>query len=65
MPTSGLQVTVQFPEGVPSEAQGSALLALERMLRAQTKLDIRVVKNLMGDDSKLRRMMTLQQRENL
>jgi hypothetical protein len=65
MPTPGLQVVVRFPAEIPSEAQGPALLSLEIILRTLTKLDVRVVKELMGDDSKLRRMMTLEQREKL
>ena len=38
---------------------------MEMMLRTLTKQDVRVVKDLKGDDSKLRRLMTIQQREKL
>ena len=65
MSEPGLQVLVRFPEGVPLEVQGPALLWFEMTLRLMTKQDIRVVKDLMGDDSKLRRLMTLKQRESL
>ena len=65
MSEPGLQVLVRFPEGVPLEAQGPALLCFELLLRTLTKQDVRVVKDLMGDDSKLRRLMTIKQRENL
>lgn len=65
MPTKGVEVVVNFPAEVPTTAQGPALLLLERTLRASTGLDIRVVKALMGDDSKLRKFMTIQQREAL
>jgi len=61
----GLQVVVKFPEGVPLAAQGSALLHMEMDLRAITGLDVRVVKDLMGDDSKLRVRMTPIQRMKL
>lgn len=61
----GLQVLVTFPEGVPTSVQGPVLLQMEKTLRAETKLDIRVVKALKGDDSKLRRMMTIEQRDKL
>ena len=61
----GIEVVVKFPHEIPLQAQGPALLKLERTLRAATKLDVRVVKELMGDDSKLRKMMTIQQRESL
>lgn len=59
-----LSVVVKFAEGVPSEAQGPALLEFEKNLR-KTGLDIRVFKERMGDDSKLRIMMTPAQRDAL
>lgn len=65
MAEPGLQVLVKFPAGVPLNAQGSVLLSMEIALRKATGLDIRVVKELMGDDSKLRSKMTIIQRENL
>jgi hypothetical protein len=65
MPEPGLQVVVHFPEAIPSDVQGPALLLLELTLRTLTKLDVRVTKALMGDDSKLRRLMTIKQREGL
>ena len=65
MAEQGLQVVVKFPEGIPTDVQGPALLWLEMTLRTLTKLDVRVVKDLMGDDSKLRRMMTIKMREAL
>lgn len=65
MSEPGLQVLVRFPEAVPLEVQGPALMLLELTLRTLTRLDIRVVKDLQGDDSKLRRLMTIKQRESL
>ena len=65
MAEHGSQVVVKFPAEIATDQQGPALLAFEIMLRAMTKLDVRVVKDLQGDDSKLRRLMTLQQREKL
>ena len=65
MAESGLQVVVRFPEAVSTDVQGPALLLLELTLRILTKLDVRVVKDLKGDDSKLRRLMTIQQRDSL
>ena len=65
MAEHGLQVVVRFPEGIPHDAQGRALLLMEKALREMTQQDIRVVKDLMGDDSKLRRFMTIKQRESL
>lgn len=63
--SKGLEVLVTFPQEVPTDAQGPALMLLELTLRTLTKLDVRVVKDLKGDDSKLRRLMTLEQREKL
>jgi len=60
-----LDVLVMFGEDVPSDQQGPALLAFEKVLRKSTGLDVRVFKNRMGDDSKLRVMMTKEQRDNL
>lgn len=65
MGNQGLQVVVRFPPDVPLNAQGPALLHMEIELRAATGLDVRVVKDLMGDDSRLRVMMTPQQRKKL
>jgi hypothetical protein len=62
---SPLNVIVRFGDQVPSDAQGPALLAFEKMLRQSTGLDCRVFKERMGDDSKLRVMMTPAQREAL
>jgi hypothetical protein len=61
----GLEVVVRFPVGIPLAAQGVFLLAAEENLRNSTGLDVRVVKDLMGDDSKLRVRMTLEQRAKL
>ena len=49
-----LKVTVQFDEGIPSDAQGVALLAMEQCLRHLTALDCRVFKARKTDDSLLR-----------
>jgi len=65
MSTHGLQVLVKFPAEVPLAAQGPALLHFEAELRAATGLDVRVVKALQGDDSKLRVMMTPKMRDKL
>lgn len=65
MPEKGLEVLVTFPASIPTEAQGPALMLLELALRTLTKLDVRVVKDLKGDDSKLRKLMTIEQREKL
>jgi hypothetical protein len=58
-------VLVKFGDSIPSEAQAMALMALEKNLRILTKLDVRVFKELKQDDSKLRRLMTVEQRNKL
>jgi hypothetical protein len=65
MPEKGLEVVVTFPPEILTDVQGPALMLLEHTLRTLTKLDVRVVKDLKGDDSKLRRLMTIQQRDKL
>lgn len=65
MPDIGVQVLVKFPPEVPLGVQGPTLLWMEHTLRLLTKLDVRVEKDLMGDDSKLRKLMTIVQREKL
>ena len=61
----GLPVIVKFPEGVPDLAQAEALMAFEKVLRKLTGLDVRVLKDRMGDDSKLRVKMTPEERERI
>lgn len=58
-------VLVQFGKGVPSDAQGRAMLAFERHLRDLTAAPVEVFKDTMDDDSKLRSKMTPQQRAKL
>lgn len=60
-----LVVTVRFDERVPASVQGPALLAFEKHLRQLTGLDCRVLKERMGDDSKLRVGMTPEERERI
>lgn len=60
-----LKVVVRFDGKVPHAAQGVALLEMERTLRKATGMDVRVFKDLMQDDSKLRVKMTDNEREKL
>jgi len=60
-----VEVVVKFPPAISTDVQGPALLLFELALRTLTKLDVRVTKDVMGDDSKLRRLMTIKQREAL
>lgn len=60
-----MNVTVIFDEAIPAEVQGASLLAFEKLLRKATGLDVRVFKQRMGDDSKLRVRMTKEERDKL
>lgn len=60
-----LVVTVTLDDAIPALAQSAALLAFELHLRQLTKLDCRVMKNKMGDDSKLRMALTPEERERV
>ena len=57
-----ISVTVKFSEDIPDE--GPALMAFERHLRS-SGLDVRVFKEKMGDDSKIRQRMTPDERSRL
>ena len=57
-------VTVRFGAGFLPSVQGEVMLGLEKALRARG-LPAEVYKDSMGDDSKLRRAMTPQQRDKL
>lgn len=65
MAERGLEVLVRFPAGISLDVQGEFLLSAERGLRDHTGLDVRVVKDLMGDDSKLRHKMSFVERAKL
>ena len=59
-------VIVHFGPAIPAAAQGEALLALERLLRALAPgVRAEVFKQSQGDDSKLRAAMTPEQRAKL
>lgn len=66
-PIPPLHVVVQFGSGIPSDVQGPALLAFEKILRDLTnhKLWIETFKEAKGDDSKLRMAMTAEERAKL
>ena len=58
-------VQVSFGKGISSDAQGRAMLAFEKYLRELTRGPVEVFKETMGDDSKLRVLMTKEQRAKL
>lgn len=60
-----IRVTVKFEPDDSGPLQGVALLAFEKHLRELTGEDVRVFKNKLGDDSKLRIMMSKVERESL
>lgn len=58
-------IEVKFGRGIPSDAQGRALLRLERYLREELGVPAEVYKEVMVDDLKRRRDMTPEQRASL
>jgi len=58
-------VIVTFGPGIGSDAQGRALLRLERYLREELGVPAEVFKVTMQDDLKRRRDMTVEQRASL
>lgn len=61
----GHHVEVKFGADVPVDAQAVALLAFEKDLRALSGVRVEVFKQARGDDSKLRALMTPEQRAKL
>ena len=55
---------VQFGSAIPNGAQAETMMAMEKSLRAKG-IQAEVFKETMDDDSKLRRMMTPEQRAKL
>lgn len=58
-------VRVDFGAAIPGEAQGRALLALERFFRETLAIPAEVFKQTMPDDLKSRREMTDEERSRL
>lgn len=49
-----IKVTVDFENGVPDDIQSKALFDFEVALREASGLDVRIFKERLADDSKLR-----------
>lgn len=58
------EVLVKFGDGIPGSAQAKVMFDLEVSLQ-KMGYDVRVFKETMGDDSRLRASMTQDQRERL
>ena len=58
-----IRVIVRFDDGVPDDIQARALFKLEMFLRTESGLDIRVFKERLADDSKLRTIMDMRRRQ--
>ena len=54
-----IRAIVKFDEGVPDDVQAKAMFDFEVKLRELCGLDVRVLKERMGDDSSLRRVMDM------
>ncbi len=63
-PLPDFHVLVRFGAGIPADEQGSVMLALEKSLR-ERGIQAEVYKETKGDDSKLRREMSAEQRSKL
>ena len=60
------EVIVQFGSGIPTDIQACAMLSFERNMREWSgNYEIDVFKEAKGDDSRLRAMMTPDQRAKL
>ena len=52
--TKQIKVTVHFEDGVPDDVQSKSMFDFEVNIRRLSGLDIRVLKDRMADDSRLR-----------
>lgn len=58
------EVLIKFGSGIPGSAQAKVMFDLEVSLQRMGH-DVRVFKETMGDDSKLRVLMTPEERDRL
>ncbi len=58
------EVIVKFGSGIPGSALAKTMFDMELLLQKMGH-DVRVLKATMGDDSKLRVMMTAEERDKL
>ena len=58
-----IRAMVKFDDGVPDDVQAKAMFDFERALREGSGLDVRVFKDRMADDSKLRVVMDLRRKK--
>jgi hypothetical protein len=58
-----LKVLVKVDDGVPDDIQAKALFDFEKDLREMSGLDVRVYKDRMADDSKLRVVMDMRRKK--
>lgn len=63
-PIPEYHIMVQFGSAIPPSAQGEVMMAMEKSLRLRG-IPAEVFKETMGDDSKLRVMMTPEMRAKL
>ena len=59
------EVIVKFGPAIPYEVQCRTLMSMEKELRQKTGLRVEVFAHARGDDSRLRAMMTPEQRAKL
>lgn len=57
------KVLVHFEDGIPDDLQAKAMFDMEMFLRAHSREDIRVFKERMADDSKLRVVMDMRRKK--
>jgi hypothetical protein len=58
-----IKVMVSFDDGIPDDLQAKAMFDMELFLRSHDPQDIRVLKDRMADDSKLRVVMDMRRKK--
>jgi hypothetical protein len=65
MPDKGHHIIIKFGQAIPYDIQCRSMLMWEKQLRAETGIRVEVFGHTRGDDSKLRALMTPEQRGKL
>ncbi len=65
MASKDYEIIMSFGAGIKGQLQAKLMFDLEKHLRETTELPIEVFKKTMDDDSKLRRMMTPEERKRI
>lgn len=58
-----IRCIVKFDDGLPDDVQAKAMFDFEKNMRERSGMDVRVQKERMADDSKLRRIVDMRRKK--